>query len=220
MNRTADSAESLESTRRSLHAVAELLMAGPQFEQSGSIELKVSPGGFATTRPPAIRVDGGALVVGDRHVSMHGLTIAELADVIGLAVRDLRDVYETGPELGPDEPLTVDQEAAEEIAVAYGLGDAALGLLAPDRKRVLWPEHFDIGIDADDVNYGVSPGDLEIPVPYAYVGPWSFQATGGDPFWNSPYGASRPIRDLGDEAALLAFFTEGRERARRLDDRG
>ena len=38
---------------------------------------------------------------------------------------------------------------------------------------VLWPEHFDVGITLDKVNYGVSPGDDDIPEPYAYVGPWT-----------------------------------------------
>jgi hypothetical protein len=36
---------------------------------------------------------------------------------------------------------------------------------------VLWPEHFDIGITIDAVNYGASRGDDHIAEPYAYVGP-------------------------------------------------
>ena len=39
-------------------------------------------------------------------------------------------------------------------------------------QPVLWPEHFDLAIDVDEVNYGVSPGDGYHGAPYAYVGPW------------------------------------------------
>ena len=45
----------LETTRLSLQAVAELLLAGPQFEQSKSIELRVLPGGFGTVTAPDVR---------------------------------------------------------------------------------------------------------------------------------------------------------------------
>ena len=38
---------------------------------------------------------------------------------------------------------------------------------------MLWPEHFDLGITLDRVNYGSAPGDADIGVPYAYVGPWT-----------------------------------------------
>ena len=47
---TTDRLVRLEQTRRSLHAVAELLLGGPQFEQSGSIELQVTNGGFGTAK--------------------------------------------------------------------------------------------------------------------------------------------------------------------------
>jgi hypothetical protein len=50
---------------------------------------------------------------------------------------------------------------------------------------VLWPEHFDIGISVDEVNYGVSPGDVHIPEPYAYVGPWHPRV---GTFWNTGFG--------------------------------
>jgi hypothetical protein len=71
---------------------------------------------------------------------------------------------------------------------------------------VLWPEHFDVAITVDDVTYGVSPGDAHSAVPYAYVGP-SRPATGD--FWNAPFGASRPLAELGDGAEVTAFFREG-----------
>ena len=78
--------------------------------------------------------------------------------------------------------------------------------------RILWPEHFDVGIRLDDINLGISPGDTHINEPYAYVGPPA-RRTGA--FWNQPFGAARPMRELGpaDPAQVLAFFAEGRRHA-------
>ena len=72
----------------------------------------------------------------------------------------------------------------------------------------MWPEHFDVAITIDDVNYGVSPGDEHIDEPYAYVGPHR-PRTG--PFWNKPFGAAHPLRQLPDADAVLAFFERGRD---------
>ena len=41
------------ATRRSLHAVAERVLAGPQYRAAGTIRLRVTPGGFGTPRFPA-----------------------------------------------------------------------------------------------------------------------------------------------------------------------
>jgi len=71
---------------------------------------------------------------------------------------------------------------------------------------VLWPEHFDLAITVDEVNYGVSPGDAAHPQPYAYVGPWT-PRTGE--FWNAPFGALRPHTDIPTADALAAWFAEG-----------
>ena len=81
---------------------------------------------------------------------------------------------------------------------------------APTEEPVLWPEHFDIGIAKDEVNYGVSPGDGHLSEPYAYVGPWAQRD--GD-FWNTAFGAARPMSDLPDADAVEQFFREGAERA-------
>jgi glucose 1-dehydrogenase len=35
---------------------------------------------------------------------------------------------------------------------------------------VLWPEHLDLAVTVDAVNYGVSPGDDAVPAPYLYGG--------------------------------------------------
>jgi len=67
-------------------------------------------------------------------------------------------------------------------AALRALGEQVAGVQAP--RPVLWPEHFDIGITLDEVNYGVSPGDDMIGEPYAYVGP--FRRREGA-FWNQPF---------------------------------
>ena len=81
---------------------------------------------------------------------------------------------------------------------------------APGEEPVLWPEHFDVGITVDEVNYGVSPGDGFNAEPYAYVGPW--QVPAADEFWNAPFGAARDLDSLGTVEAVRRFFEEGRAR--------
>jgi hypothetical protein len=201
--------ESFARTRRSLHGLAELVLAGPQYATSHDIRLRVADGGFRTVAEPDIRIDGVELVVGgDRH-PLHG-TVAQIAALAGLTPRGLSDVYSDGSGVGVDDAVSVEPRAAAEIASAYARGDAALRALAPSEEPVLWPEHFDVGIALAEVNYGVSPGDAQIAEPYAYVGPWS-QRSGS--FWNTPFGAARPMRELQDSAAVERFFREGAERA-------
>jgi hypothetical protein len=77
---------------------------------------------------------------------------------------------------------------------------------------VLWPEHFDLGLTLDEVNYGISPGDGFLGEPYAYAGPWKPRQGA---FWNAPFGAARPVRLLPGATALHDFFMEARDRAAR-----
>ena len=196
----------LERTRRSLHAVAELLLAGPQWRQSGDIRLRSAPGGFATVNLPDIRVEGVSLVVESASFALAG-TIADVAAAARIEPRSLADVYSDKAELGPDDLLQVDDGAAARLADAFSIGDQALRALGSGEEPVLWPEHFDIAITADEVNYGVSPGDATIKVPYAYVAPWNQRA--GE-FWNQSFGAARPMHELGDLDAVVNFFARGK----------
>jgi hypothetical protein len=197
----------LVTTRRSLHGVAELVLAGPQHAQTGEISLRSVPGGFATTHTPALSVVGAEVVGPDGAVAIDGQTPASLAAALGVRATSLSAVYTDGSGIGEDEALEVDAAAAATIADAFAAGDAALRSLAPDETPILWPEHFDIGISAGEVNYGVSVGDGYLAVPYAYVGPWSPPAQ--DDYWNAPFGRAVPVDEIDD---LLAFFTEGRDR--------
>ncbi|HEX4246700.1 MAG TPA: hypothetical protein VH008_02460 [Pseudonocardia sp.] len=198
------------ATRRALHGVAELLLAGPQHRAEGTIRLRVTPGGFGTVAGPERRVDGADLVAGDTRLPLAGRGYAELAAELGVDVGAPVGVYGDGSGVGLGETITLDPSASAAIAAAFALGDAALRALAPDAVPVLWPEHFDVGITQREVNYGVSPGDGYLAEPYAYVGP--HQPRRGA-FWNAPFGATRPVSALADVAAALAFFREGRDRA-------
>jgi hypothetical protein len=201
--------QTLELTRRALHGIAEFVLAGPQYAESRDIRLRVTPGGFGTVASPDLRVEGLEVVGLDSRLPLQG-TLAALAEGVGVSPRDLRDVYADGPDVSLDEPLLIDSDATAVILDSFARGDAALRAFAPDEEPVLWPEHFDIGISRDEVNYGVSPGDAQITEPYAYVGPWTArQGT----FWNMSFGAARPLTQLPDADAVEQFFRKGAERA-------
>jgi len=197
----------LTSTRRSLHAVAELLLAGPQYAESGTIKLTPMLNGFGCVAAPGARVKDGDLLVGRKAAHLDGRTIGDLGRELGLEPRSLGDVYNDCVDLALDHVLSVDVEAADDIALAFDLGDRALREFAPDETPVLWPEHFDLGITVAEVNYGVSPGDRFLEVPYGYVGPWSLDGVQGD-FWNAPFGAALPLSDIDN---LAFFFSQGAE---------
>jgi hypothetical protein len=198
----------LVATRRALHAVAEQVLAGPQYRSAGTIRLNITPGGFGQVKGP-LRVEGDELVGERGRAPLRG-TITELAAAVAVEPGVPEGLYSDHAELGPADPIDVDPAAAAEIADWLARGDQALRALAPDVEPVLWPEHFDLGIQLDEVNYGISPGDAGHPRPYAYVGPWKLR-TG--PFWNAPFGALRAADELPDTAAVLAFFSEGRAAA-------
>jgi len=197
--------------RHALHAVAELLLAGPQYRASGTIRLRVQPGGFATVAEPALRVEGAELVAGDRRLALPGATCAALAGALGVEAGAPAGLYSEGSGADAEKVLDFDPAAADLLLGCFAEGDTALRLFAPDQQPVLWPEHFDLGITLDEVNYGVSPGDAYAPEPYAYVGPWTRRD--GD-FWNAPFGATRPMSELAGAEAVAAFFTTGRAAAR------
>jgi hypothetical protein len=199
--------DELQSTRRSLHGVAELVLAGPQFSRSGTIHLRASDGGFSTVAEPDVRVDGTDLVSGTLRLAIDGATPQELAERLSM-VAGAPGMYSDGGDVTADEPLRVEASAAAELALAFATGQVALTELAPAETPVLWPEHFDIAISVGRVNFGVSPGDALQPLPYAYVGPWD-RARALGAFWNAPFGAVRTLRELGGTEAVVAFFREG-----------
>jgi len=198
-------------TRRSLHGIAELLLAGPQYRRCGEIALRVTDGGFATAFEPALRFDGQAVVAGDARTEVAGLSYVDVAAAVGVTAGEPAGLYADGSGARPDDRIELDAAVAAGITAAFAAGDEAMRLLAPGETPILWPEHFDVGITLGDVNYGLAPGDDHVPEPYAYVGPHT-PRTGE--FWNMPFGAARPVRALGSAAAILDFFETGRRLAR------
>ena len=197
----------LATTRRSLHAVAELVLAGPQYRAHHEIKLRARPYGFGTVVGPDVQVAGATVVRDDVIVSIDGRSARDIAHAVGLEAYSLDDVYHDGSGVGSEEPLSASDEHAQYIAQCYVAGDAALARLVPDAERVLWPEHFDLAIRVDDVNYGVTPGDAHVPEPYAYVGP---DEVGDDPFWNAPFGATLLLGPGPSVDSILEFFAKGR----------
>ena len=207
----------LGSTRSGWHRVAEHVLAAGQYAASGTIRLRVAPGGFRTTAGMGGRqlaVEGDRLVVEDGALR-RGTPLTSLRDVAAFAgvAPGLRGSYSPATSADLDAPLDVDPEAAADLAAWLALGDAALRRFAPGVEPVLWPEHFDVAITVDAVNYGCSPGDEYVADPYLYVGPHRKPAPDG--FWNQPFGAALPAKRVAGVDDAVAFFEEGRARANR-----
>jgi hypothetical protein len=200
----------LEDTRHSLHAVAELVLAGPQHRRTGEIALIVEKAGFRTSTEPRLAVDGTDLVAGELRIPISGSTPAQLAAAAGVDAGAPENLYKDGSGAEPGEILHLDPAETRQLQDAWAAGEEALRRLGAGQP-ILWPEHFDVGVLADGVDYGVSPGDGYLGEPYAYVNPGPHPA---DEFWNAPFGAARPVRELGGAEGVLAFFADARDRVR------
>ncbi|WP_232534875.1 hypothetical protein [Nocardia terpenica] len=197
-----------EDTRFGLHAVAELLIAGPQYRRFATIRMRIVLGGFAGVKWP-VSVIGTELVWPEGSAPLRG-SYQQLAERAGFeAGPPPQGLYGDGTRMDPKEPFTLDARAAGRIHDWFAIGDTALRRFGDD-PPILWPEHFDLSIALDEVNYGVSAGDWDNPQPYAYVGPWKKRK---GPFWNAPFGAMRPRKEVANVQALLEFFREGKSRA-------
>jgi hypothetical protein len=193
-------------TRRQLHAVAELLIAGPQYRRDGTIRLAVTAGGFCGTVLP-IAVEGTELVWPAGRISLAG-PIGALATAVGVQAEAPDGVYPSGAGLSADAVLDLDPHAAARVHASLHTGAEALKAFVRAQQPVLWPEHFDVAITVDDVNYGVSPGDSYHELPYAYVGPHTPRE---GPFWNAPFGALRALEPDTDIGAVVGFFTQAQQ---------
>lgn len=200
-------AADLVATRRSLHGVAELLLAGPQHARSGTIRLRATPGGFGTVGEPELRVRGDRLVGPRGETGLDGRTASDIGDTVGVRPQP-PGVYTDGSGVSVADVLRVEPAAAAFLADVFAVGNEALLAFAPSETPVLWPEHLDIAISVDEVNYGVSPGDGWSETPYAYVGPWSRPA---GRFWDAPFGASHPVTAQTTVEQVVSFFREGRD---------
>ena len=145
-------------------------------------------------------------------------TVAQVADFAGITPGAPQQVYRPATPLEPDMLLRIDRQAARLLADWYQLGSQALASFAAavlddePTGAQLWPEHFDLGLTAARVNYGVSPGDVHVAEPYLYVGPFDGPPPGDD-FWNAPFGAVLRHHEVTSVETAVAFFHTGRARA-------
>ena len=218
---TVTASPALLRTRDGWHRMAEHVLAAGQFSASGTIRLRPCPGGFSTV----VGIDGRQLaVVGNRLVILDGgerretplTTVGAAADFAGVTP-GLRGSYSPVTPADPDAPLSVDTEAARLLADWYALTETALRRftagLGVTTEPVLWPEHFDVAIAVDAVNYGGSLGDDAIPEPYLYVGPHEGPPTGPSvdaAFWNAPFGAAVTVDRIRTPDEAVGFFLQGR----------
>jgi hypothetical protein len=212
----------LATTRAGWHRVAEHVLAAAQYADTGKIGLRPSEAGFATTRPlrggRQLRVAEARLVVSDdsgtRSTPLS--TVAEVAQFAGVTPGMSDRVYQPATPLDLEAALAIDPASARVLAEWYQLGDLALQQLASEVGSdadlpILWPEHFDLGITIESVNYGASPGDDHVARPYLYVGPHAGPPA-RDAFWNAAFGATTTIDEIESVDEAMEFFHEGRKR--------
>ncbi len=239
--------DSFTDTRDTLQRIAVHVVARAREQATGRFGLRVTSGGFGTPTfgddVRRVRLSRGLLVVETagperavtRARAIDGSSLAELAAFaeVDLAA-DLDVGHDTPPVGDADEPLAIDVRAARALSGWYTVVGEALDAFVAARPDAassaiqLWPEHFDVAIDAafdlsaaDErrVNLGGSPGDGFHATPYLYVGPWTEDRPGDDGFWNAPFGAVlgydelRAADDPVDAAA--AFLIGGFDRLAR-----
>lgn len=217
----------LVQTRRSLHQVAEHVLSAALKTATGHIALEPGPGGFRTPTLPdgrVIAVEGTEITVtdasGGTDVRRAPLTtVSHAAHLAGTVPGFPWTKHPPATPFEPDARLAVDAASADLLAGWFALGAEALARLArripgdAPGGALLYPEHFDLSLMADEVNYGVSPGDDDIEHPYLYVGPHEGRPAEDD-YWNAPFGAYRTIHEVSTPDDALAFFLGGRDRVR------
>lgn len=214
---------SLVATRESLHRVAEHVLSAARKRAAGhQISLLPGPGGFRTPpfgdegRVVAVMATDIAVIDAGGTRSQPLTSLRAAAEFVGIEPGFPWTKHPPATPLTPDEPLALDAGAARELADWFAVADQALrdlgAELAPDDEVIpqIFPEHFDVAITLAEVNYGASPGDEAIPVPYLYVGP--HEPPGSDPFWNAAFGAYVTASDVATPADAIAFFRAGQQR--------
>ncbi len=217
--------DTLRNTRIAVHAVAEHVLAGTRHRAVGRIGLRADASRVVTPefadangRPLtlAISIGGGdvALLVSrpddpatDVVVPLTGgVSLAAAASAAGLEL-GAPDNYPTATQLDPAAPLAIDADCAADLVHALALGADALAQAAAASagasEMQLWPEHLDLCFSAEEVNYGVSPGDDAHPLPYAYVGPWNKP---DDADWPEPWGYSLSLGHTSELDDIVRFL--------------
>ncbi|MDN3352227.1 hypothetical protein [Actinomadura sp. DC4] len=213
--------------RRSLHALAEHIVAAARYTANGKIGLRFTRQGFGTPYFGAghqVRVEAGRLIVdGAAHTPA---TLGEAASIAGIPLGMPPDVYSPSTPAAPDTHLPLNLPAAEALGAWFGFAWSVLEQLRFDGRSLspgrvqLWPEHFDPAVDLGEesagrrASFGASPGDDAHPEPYLYVAPWQKRPGA---FWNDATfgGAALSYAALlgadDQRAAALGFFRRGLE---------
>jgi hypothetical protein len=223
------------SSRLVLQRVATHILSRARVAGAGQLSLRITPGGFGTPsfgpHSRRVRLANGRLVVETetdaqslaRSMPIAGSTLRELADFAEVDLGAALFVGHDAPELGDiDEPISFDGNDVASITQWYrdvaDMLDLVLAALPADADSTparLWPEHFDVAVDASvrpdlRVNLGGSPGDGYSEEPYLYVGPWTGDRPGDPGFWNAPFGAVVTRAELvaaGGDAGVVAAGT-------------
>jgi hypothetical protein len=171
-------------------------MAKASYAAIGKIGLRAHTGGFATQE-----FDGRRLICRDGQLNGVAVDGATLRD---LGASDAELPY-TPLTSFDDAPLTVDARSAQGLADWYGLVAVALQSVSPPHAapQQIWPEHFDLATEFNQVNYGGSPGDDTYPEPYLYVGPWDRSDTST---FDDPWGWTLHARDVSSVDDAIVFL--------------
>lgn len=211
-------------TRLALQSVAEHVLCAARHAATGRIGLVPTPSGIATPAFPTdsglrtLATDGLELVVTDDRGTRRAplTTVGAAAELAEITPGAPTDVFTPTTALEPDAPLDLDPDAVAQLASWWVLVATAFERFAaehPDDQVAaaqLWPEHFDVGGQVGEVNYGGSPGDAGDPLPYLYIGPWSPPPV--DDFWNRLFGRAIPATDIAAVDAAVDAFRQARQR--------
>ncbi|MCU1346280.1 MAG: hypothetical protein JWL70_2546 [Acidimicrobiia bacterium] len=208
------------ATRAALHALAEHVLAPARYRQDQHVGLHPTDAGLET--PPAGRQQRVVGVRGDVIYVREGAeereakitTLGAAARFVGVEVGVPAGLWKPITAPDPLAPLKIDAPSVIRLARWFQLVEAALAELGdslgdPLEPVQLWPEHLDLATSGDQVNYGGSPGDDLIAMPYLYVGPWDHPVS-ADKFWNAPFGAALPITEVSSVERASDFFRTGR----------
>lgn len=201
-------------TRRSLHMLAEHVLASARYAANGKIGLRFTRGGFGTPfflNPSGdgeqLRIQGVELVV-DHGTDEHRAPIttvgaaAEFASCVAGAgagasyvEAGVTGVYEPTTPLELDKSLTIDPPASRFLGEWYGYAASILEQLraeadprdAPARVQ-LWPEHFDLAVDLGNEAAGARGTFGASPGDDDHDQPYLYVTHWNDvprdPFWN------------------------------------
>lgn len=214
-------------TREAMRRLACYVLGPARKVVNGKIGLRYTYGGFGTPffgADEQLRVEGTSLIR-QRGETAEGIAITSLAEAAafaGVALSHDPGVGSDLPGLGdPDADLPIVAPGAVRLGDWYGFSASVLEafraeLTAAGRScsRVqLWPEHFDMACHLAGVNFGCSPGDADYPEPYVYVGPWNRAGLPDGDFWNAPFGAVLPYKELlaasDQRDTALSFLRRG-----------